>query len=50
VESLVDAILESQLHEVEEARTLYRRCESAARDGSGIMSVDMNLPAEPPAG
>ena len=50
VESLVDAILESQLHEVEEARTLYRRCESAARDGSGVMSVDMNLPAEPPAG
>jgi ferritin len=50
VESLVDAVLESQLHEVDEARTLYRRCESAARDGSGIMSVDATLPAEQQAG
>jgi ferritin len=50
VESLVDAILESQLHEVEEARTLYRRCESAARDGTGIMAVDARLLAEQPAG
>ena len=43
VESLVDAVLESQLHEVEEARTLYRRCASALRDGSGLMTVDMHL-------
>jgi ferritin len=49
VESLVDAVLESQLHEVEEARTLYRRCESALRDGSGLMTVDMHL-AESQAG
>jgi ferritin len=50
VESLVDAVLESQLHEVEEARTLFRRCESAASDGSGLMSVDASLEAEQPAG
>jgi ferritin len=50
VEAMVDGILESQLHEVEEARTLYRRCESADSDGSGIMSVDANLPAQQPAG
>jgi ferritin len=49
VESLLDAILESQLHEVEEARALYRRCESASNDGAGIMSVDLSL-QQPPAG
>ena len=30
--------------EIEEARTLYRRCESADNDGAGIMFVDGNLP------
>ena len=45
VESIVDAILESQLREVEEARALYRRCESADRDGTGIMSIDASLAA-----
>jgi ferritin len=49
VEALVDGILEAQLHEVEEARELYRRCESAHNDGAGIMSVDMNLLTQQPA-
>jgi ferritin len=49
VEALLDGILEAQLHEVEEARELYRRCESADNDGAGIMSVDMNLLAQQPA-
>ena len=44
VEAMLDGILELQLREVEEARTLYRRCESAHSDGAGIMSVDGNLP------
>ena len=44
VEALLDGILESQMREVEEARTLVRRCESAASDGTGIMSVDASLP------
>ncbi len=44
VEAMLDAILESQMREVEEARTLYRRCESANNDGAGIMSVDGNMP------
>jgi ferritin len=48
VESMIDAILESQLHEVEEARALYRRCESADSDGTGIMSVDGSLAAKQP--
>jgi ferritin len=43
VESMLDAILETQVHEVEEARTLYRRCESAHHDGAGIMTVDLTL-------
>jgi hypothetical protein len=30
VEAVVDGILEEQLHEVEEARALYRRRDSAA--------------------
>jgi ferritin len=46
VESMLDAILETQLHEVEEARNLYRRCESADSDGSGIMFVDAQLLAQ----
>ncbi len=50
VEATIDGILELQLREVEEARTLYRRCESADNDGTGIMSVDGNLPALPAAG
>ena len=49
VEAILDGILESQLREIEEARALYRRCESAANDGTGIISVDANL-AGPPAG
>ncbi len=49
VEALIDAVLESQLQEVNEARALYRRCESAYHDGTGIMSVDASLPAEQPA-
>ena len=49
VESVLDGILESQLHEVEEARSLYRRSESAHSDGSGIMTVDISL-FQPPAG
>jgi ferritin len=49
VEAMLDGILESQLHEVEEARALYRRCESAHSDGAGIMSVDISL-HQPPAG
>ena len=44
VEAMLDGILELQLAEVEEARTLYRRCEAADNDGAGIMSVDGNLP------
>lgn len=47
---MLDAILEAQLGEVEEARALYRRCESADRDGAGIMSVDASFPARPDAG
>jgi ferritin len=43
VESVVDGILETQVHEVEEARALYRRCESAHEDGTGIMAIDQNL-------
>ena len=50
VEAMLDGILELQLREVEEARTLYRRCESADSDGAGIMSVDGNLPAPPAPG
>ena len=49
VEALLDGILESQLHEVEEARALYRRCEAANNDGAGIMSVDISL-LQPTAG
>ena len=48
VEAMLDGILELQLGEVEEARSLYRRCESAENDGAGIMFVDGNL-AGPPA-
>ncbi len=44
VEAVLDGILEFQIAEVEEARMLYRRCESANNDGAGIMSVDGNLP------
>ncbi len=50
VEAVLDGILELQLREVEEARTLYRRCESADNDGAGIMSVDGNLPGPQAAG
>ena len=50
VEAILDGILELQLREVEEARTLYRRCESANNDGAGIMSVDGKLPGQQPAG
>ncbi len=50
VEAILDGILELQLREVEEARALYRRCESAKGDGTGIMFVDANLPAPPVAG
>ena len=50
VEAMLDGILELQLREVEEARTLYRRCESANDDGAGIMSVDGNLPGQQAAG
>jgi ferritin len=50
VEAVVDGILEEQLHEVEEARALYRRCESASNDGAGIMSVDASMLAEQAAG
>lgn len=49
VEAIIDGILEAQLREVEEARALYRRCESANNDGAGIMSVDANLPGPPAA-
>jgi len=42
---MLDGILEFQLREIEEARSLYRRCESADADGAGIMSVDVNMPA-----
>jgi ferritin len=49
VEAILDGILELQLAEVEESRALYRRCESAAKDGAGIMSVDAIL-AGPPVG
>jgi len=49
VEAVLDGILELQLREVEEARTLYRRCEAANNDGTGIMSVDGNLPGRPQA-
>ncbi len=45
VEAMLDGILELQLREVEESRALYRRCESAENDGTGIMSVDGDLPA-----
>ncbi|HIF30361.1 MAG: ferritin-like domain-containing protein [Pirellulaceae bacterium] len=45
VEAMLDGILEFQLREIEEARSLYRRCESADADGAGIMSVDVNMPA-----
>ena len=45
VEAMLDGILELQLREVEESRALYRRCESAENDGTGIMSVDGNLQA-----
>ena len=38
------------LREVEEARTLFRRCEAAASDGAGIMSVDAVLPGPAAAG
>jgi hypothetical protein len=31
------------VQKVEEARSLYRRCESADSDGAGIMSVDVQL-------
>jgi len=44
IEAVLDGILELQLAEVDEARTLYRRRESANNDGAGIMSVDGNLP------
>jgi hypothetical protein len=47
---MLDGILESQLHEVEEARALYRRCESAHNDGARIMAVDISLLGEPSAG
>jgi ferritin len=50
VESLIDAVLESQLHEVEEARALFRRCESAQQDGTGIMAIDISLREEQPGG
>lgn len=50
VEALVDAILESQLQEVAEARLLYRRCEMAASDGTGVMAVDIGLGAGGAAG
>ena len=50
VEAMLDGILELQVAEVEEARTLYRRCESADNDGAGIMFVDGNLPGPPAAG
>ena len=43
VESMLDGILEVQVHEVEEARNLYRRCESADQDGAGAMAVDTSL-------
>jgi ferritin len=49
VESIIDGILEDQLHEVEEARALYRRCESAHEDGTGIMAVDISLLGDQPA-
>lgn len=48
VESILDGILEDQMREVDEARVLYRRCESAESDGTGIMYVDGTL--APPAG
>ena len=50
VEAMLDGILELQLREIEEARTLYRRCESANNDGTGIMYVDGNLTGQPAAG
>ena len=50
VEAMLDGILELQLREVEEARTLYRRCEAADRDGAGIMTIDASLPGPPAAG
>ncbi len=50
VEAMIDQILESQLREVADARTLYRRCESAAADGTGVMAVDISLAAGPAAG
>jgi ferritin len=50
VEAMIDQILESQLREVAEARALYRRCESAASDGTGVMAVDISLAAGPAAG
>lgn len=50
VEAKLDGILELQLTEVEESRTLYRRCESALQDGTGIMTVDINLMPAPNAG
>ena len=50
VEAVLDGILEAQLREVEEARRLYRTCESASNDGTGIMSVDASLLALPAAG
>jgi ferritin len=44
VEAMLDGILEFQLREIEDARILYRRCESADSDGAGIMYVDGTLP------
>ena len=49
VESILDGILELQLGEIEEARLLFRRCESASNNGAGIMSIDGTLPG-PAAG
>ena len=43
---MLDGILEVQVHEVEEARNLYRRCESADQDGAGAMAVDTSLQGE----
>ena len=45
VEAMLDGILEMQLREVEESRALYRRCEAAQNDGTGIMALDGSLPA-----
>ncbi len=50
IEAILDGILELQLREIEESRALYRRCESAENDGTGIMFVDANMPAPPVAG